>query len=76
MVGVSTAGVSCIGCDDFGVSALLNVNGGGVGGNGYVSGVVSGEISDVAFVDAEPVAITVASCFWTDGNFFFWSNQS
>ena len=40
---------------------MLNVNGGGVGCNGDVSGVVSGEISDVALVDAfsaEPVAIT------------------
>ena len=39
---------------------LLSVNGGGVGGNGDISGV----ISDVALVgagNAEPVAITVAS---------------
>ena len=57
---------------------MLNVNGSGVGGNGDVSGVVSGEISDVALdaFNAELVAITVASGFWTDSNFFFWSNQS
>lgn len=40
------------------VSALCNVDGGGVGGSGNVSGVVSGDA-----VYAEPVAITVASSF-------------
>ena len=64
MPGLRPAGVSWIGCDYFGVTALLSVNGGGEGGNGDISGVISGKISHVALVgagNAEPVAITVAS---------------